>query len=119
MISTLFRIYFTYSISINTKLAILYLLKMRYFYSSLTEHFLMKALEELNSGNLRPEQVLLDKLRPLERRMLPLAADILLAGVNPVSAYIRLPQHFHYLSETSNILYHSPLLPFPFFHTLI
>ncbi|CAB3236596.1 unnamed protein product [Arctia plantaginis] len=52
---------------------------------NLTEHFLVKALEELNSAELRPEQTLLDKLRPLERRMLPLAADILLAGVNPLA----------------------------------
>ncbi|XP_075977987.1 putative cytochrome P450 49a1 [Anticarsia gemmatalis] len=52
---------------------------------SLTEHFLLKALNELNSGELKPEQVLLDKLRPLERRILPLAADILLAGVDPLA----------------------------------
>ncbi|KAF9801060.1 hypothetical protein SFRURICE_014224 [Spodoptera frugiperda] len=48
---------------------------------TLTEHFLTKALNSLNSEELRPEQVLLDKLRPLQRRILPLAADILLAGL--------------------------------------
>ncbi|XP_072949014.1 probable cytochrome P450 49a1 [Epargyreus clarus] len=52
---------------------------------SLTELFLKQAMEKLNSGELRPEQVLLDKLRPLERRILPLAADILLAGVDPLA----------------------------------
>lgn len=51
---------------------------------SLTEHFLLKALNELNSGELKKEQILLDKLRPLEGRILPLAADILLAGVDPL-----------------------------------
>nr|QLI62187.1 cytochrome P450 38 [Streltzoviella insularis] len=51
---------------------------------SLTEHFLLKALNSLNSGDFRPEQILLDKLRPLDRRILPLAADIFLAGVNPL-----------------------------------
>ncbi|XP_050560204.1 probable cytochrome P450 49a1 [Spodoptera frugiperda] len=52
---------------------------------TLTEHFLTKALNSLNSEELRPEQVLLDKLRPLQRRILPLAADILLAGVHPLA----------------------------------
>ncbi|XP_047029918.1 probable cytochrome P450 49a1 [Helicoverpa zea] len=52
---------------------------------SLTEHFLLQALESLNSGELKPEQALLDKLRPLQRRILPLAADLLLAGVNPLA----------------------------------
>lgn len=55
------------------------------FLYSLTEHFLKLAMQELNSGKLRQEQVLLDKLRPLENRLLPLAADALLAGVDPVS----------------------------------
>ena len=52
---------------------------------SLTEHFLFKALDRLNTGELKPEQILLDKLRPLERRILPLAADMLLAGVEPLT----------------------------------
>ncbi|KAJ8721889.1 hypothetical protein PYW08_004291 [Mythimna loreyi] len=52
---------------------------------SLTEHFLQKALDSLNSGELKPEQALLDKLRPLQRRILPLATDILLAGVHPLA----------------------------------
>lgn len=50
----------------------------------------MKALNELNNDHLRPEQVLLDKLRPLDRRILPLAADVFLAGVDPVSYTITL-----------------------------
>ncbi|XP_034832102.1 probable cytochrome P450 49a1 [Maniola hyperantus] len=52
---------------------------------SLTDQFLMKALNELNNDELRPEQILLDKLRPLERRILPLAADVFLAGVDPLA----------------------------------
>lgn len=65
---------------------------------SLTEHFLMKALHTLNTGELRPEQTLLDKLRPLERRILPFAADMLLAGVDPlaqtaISTFYRLSLH--------------------------
>lgn len=52
---------------------------------SLTEDFLLKALHELNNAQLRPEQVLLNKLRPLERRILPLAADMFLAGVDPLA----------------------------------
>ncbi|XP_052741218.1 probable cytochrome P450 49a1 [Bicyclus anynana] len=52
---------------------------------SLNDHFLTKALKELNNGQLRPEQILLDKLKPLERRMLPLAADVFLAGVDPLA----------------------------------
>ncbi|XP_026761692.2 probable cytochrome P450 49a1 [Galleria mellonella] len=51
---------------------------------SLTEHFLTRALKNLNSGDLRPEQVLLNKLRPLDMRILPLASDVLLAGVGPL-----------------------------------
>ncbi|KAM3962565.1 putative cytochrome P450 49a1 [Aphomia sociella] len=51
---------------------------------SLTEHFLTQGLKNLNSGVLRPEQVLLNRLRPLDMRILPLASDILLAGVNPL-----------------------------------
>ncbi|KAG6440594.1 hypothetical protein O3G_MSEX001383 [Manduca sexta] len=61
---------------------------------SLTEHFLLKALYELNSDKLKPEQVLLDKLRPLERRILPVAADILLAGVDPL-AHSALSMFYH------------------------
>ncbi|CAH0715760.1 unnamed protein product, partial [Brenthis ino] len=52
---------------------------------SLTEDFLLKALNELNNTELRSEQVLLNKLRPLERRILPLAADMFLAGVDPLA----------------------------------
>lgn len=52
---------------------------------SLTEHFLLEALCALNSAELRPEQVLLDKLRPLDRRILPLASDMLLAGIEPLA----------------------------------
>lgn len=55
----------------------------------MTEHFLKQAMQELNSGKLRQEQVLLDKLRPLETRLLPLAADALLAGVDPVSINLK------------------------------
>ncbi|XP_049873012.1 probable cytochrome P450 49a1 [Pectinophora gossypiella] len=51
---------------------------------SLTEHFLKQALQQLKSKP-KPEQVLLDKLRPLDRRILPLAADALLAGVDPLA----------------------------------
>ncbi|OWR47088.1 cytochrome P450 333B11 [Danaus plexippus plexippus] len=51
---------------------------------SLTDHFLVRALENLNNEELKAEQVLLNKLRPLERRILPLAADAFLAGVDPV-----------------------------------
>lgn len=52
---------------------------------SLTDDFLLKALNELNNDQLRPEQELLDKLRPLERRILPLSADVFLAGVDPLA----------------------------------
>ncbi|KAL0883388.1 hypothetical protein ABMA27_016783 [Loxostege sticticalis] len=52
---------------------------------SLTEHFLQQATAKLNSGELRPEQAFLDKLRPLEGRILPLASDALLAGVKPLT----------------------------------
>ncbi|XP_063826230.1 probable cytochrome P450 49a1 [Ostrinia nubilalis] len=51
---------------------------------SLTEFFLQQATAELKSGTLRPEQAFLDKLRPLEGRILPLASDFLLAGVEPL-----------------------------------
>ncbi|XP_026492292.2 probable cytochrome P450 49a1 [Vanessa tameamea] len=52
---------------------------------SLTDDFLLKALHELNNEELRSEQELLNKLRPLERRILPLAADVFLAGVDPLA----------------------------------
>ncbi|XP_061383658.1 probable cytochrome P450 301a1, mitochondrial isoform X2 [Danaus plexippus] len=52
---------------------------------SLTDHFLVRALENLNNEELKAEQVLLNKLRPLERRILPLAADAFLAGVDPTA----------------------------------
>ncbi|CAH2048435.1 unnamed protein product, partial [Iphiclides podalirius] len=52
---------------------------------SLTEHFLLQAVQSLNTNNLRPEQILVDKLRPLQNRVLPLVADILLAGVDPLA----------------------------------
>ncbi|XP_037868170.1 probable cytochrome P450 49a1-like isoform X1 [Bombyx mori] len=52
---------------------------------SLTEHFLIKAIHTMTSCITRPEQVLLDKLRPLERRLLPLASDMLLAAVDPLA----------------------------------
>ncbi|CAG9562103.1 unnamed protein product [Danaus chrysippus] len=52
---------------------------------SLTDHFLSQALEKLNNEELKAEQVLLNKLRPLERRILPLAADVFLAGVDPLA----------------------------------
>lgn len=58
------------------------------FLYSLTEYFLKQAMQELDSDNLRQEQVLLDKLLPLENRILPIAADALLAGVDPVSSYL-------------------------------
>ncbi|XP_059049921.1 probable cytochrome P450 49a1 [Achroia grisella] len=51
---------------------------------SLTEHFLTQALKNLNSGVLKPEQVLLNKLRPLDMRILPIASDMLLAGIGPL-----------------------------------
>ncbi|KAL4705940.1 hypothetical protein ACJJTC_017522 [Scirpophaga incertulas] len=54
-------------------------------HSCLTEHFLLEALSQLNTKQLRPEQVLIDKLRPLDRRILTLASDILLAGVDPLA----------------------------------
>ncbi|XP_045536489.1 probable cytochrome P450 49a1 isoform X2 [Papilio machaon] len=52
---------------------------------SLTEHFLLLAVHSLRAGSLRPEQVLLDRLRPLQERVLPLASDVLLAGVEPLA----------------------------------
>lgn len=52
---------------------------------SLTEHFVQQAMSELNSTNPKPEQVLLNKLAPLKQRILPLVADVLLAGVNPLA----------------------------------
>ncbi|KAJ2948925.1 hypothetical protein O0L34_g5861 [Tuta absoluta] len=52
---------------------------------SLTEHFLKQAMEEINSTNVREEHVLLDRLRPLGSRILPLASDLLLAGVDPLA----------------------------------
>ncbi|XP_013134089.1 PREDICTED: 25-hydroxyvitamin D-1 alpha hydroxylase, mitochondrial-like, partial [Papilio polytes] len=52
---------------------------------SLTEHFLLQAVQSLKPGSLRPEQALLDRLRPLQERLLPLAADVLLAGVEPLA----------------------------------
>ncbi|CAG4940599.1 unnamed protein product [Parnassius apollo] len=52
---------------------------------SLTQHFLMQSVQSLNIKNLRPEQVLIDRLRPLKNRVLPLAADVLLAGVDPLA----------------------------------
>ncbi|XP_053609772.1 probable cytochrome P450 49a1 isoform X2 [Plodia interpunctella] len=51
---------------------------------SLTDHFLTRALQDLDSGEMRPEQILLYKLRPLDRRILPLSSDILLAGIDPL-----------------------------------
>ncbi|XP_045498615.1 probable cytochrome P450 49a1 [Colias croceus] len=51
----------------------------------LTEHFLAEAQRNLNSGDLKPEQILLDKLKPLGDKMLPLAADVFLAGVDPLA----------------------------------
>ncbi|XP_013183200.1 probable cytochrome P450 49a1 [Amyelois transitella] len=52
---------------------------------SLTDHFLTRTLKDLDSGITRPEQILLDKLRPLDRRILPLSSDMLLAGVDPLA----------------------------------
>ncbi|KAI5646625.1 cytochrome p450 domain-containing protein [Phthorimaea operculella] len=52
---------------------------------SLTEHFLKQAMEEINSNKIREEHVLLDRLRPLGPRILPLASDLLLAGVDPLA----------------------------------
>nr|ASX93993.1 cytochrome P450 CYP428A1 [Zygaena filipendulae] len=52
---------------------------------SLTEHFLLQALRVLNKNDVKPEQVLLDKLRPLDQRLLSLAADAFLAGVDPLA----------------------------------
>ncbi|CAK1556453.1 unnamed protein product [Leptosia nina] len=52
---------------------------------SLTEEFLAKAQKQMNCGELRPEQILFDKLKPLGDKMLPIAADVLLAGVDPLA----------------------------------
>ncbi|RVE44685.1 hypothetical protein evm_010643 [Chilo suppressalis] len=52
---------------------------------SLTEHFLGEAMSALNSGVPRPEQALIDRLRPLNGRILPLASDMLLAGTEPLA----------------------------------
>ncbi|XP_073956067.1 probable cytochrome P450 49a1 [Choristoneura fumiferana] len=51
---------------------------------SLTEHFLLQAILE-KSGETRPEQAFLNQLRPLQQRVLPLVADVLLAGVDPLA----------------------------------
>ncbi|XP_038209781.1 probable cytochrome P450 49a1 [Zerene cesonia] len=52
---------------------------------SLTEHFLAEARKNLDSSDIKPEQILLDKLKPLGEKMLPLAADVFLAGVDPLA----------------------------------
>ncbi|CAG9786564.1 unnamed protein product [Diatraea saccharalis] len=59
-----------------------------------TEHFLGKALSALDSGQVMPEQALLDRLRPLNGRILPLASDMLLAGTEPL-AHTALSMFFH------------------------
>lgn len=48
---------------------------------------MVKALNNLNNAELKPEQILFEKLKPLGDRILPLAADIFLAGVDPVSYF--------------------------------
>ncbi|KAG7308738.1 hypothetical protein JYU34_005970 [Plutella xylostella] len=52
---------------------------------SLMEHFLKQGLEGIDSGELAPEKSLLDKLRPLKNRLLPVTADMMLAGVDPLA----------------------------------
>ncbi|CAH4027052.1 unnamed protein product [Pieris brassicae] len=52
---------------------------------SLTQQFLKEAQARLDSGDIKPEQILFDKLKPLGEKMLPIAADVLLAGVDPLA----------------------------------